>query len=410
MSVVLLGWPVGGRTFRPSGKHAPPAFHCGHSNQAERSKTIWPPTSVVSTRPGTSSPTNGVFLPWLLSAAGSTVQNASGSKMQTSAALPTARCPGVDAENRSRMRGDARERLRATQSVFGAAHLSVSGSRSSRPVAPGSASPNGTCFASSSTGVWSEQTTSIVPSASPATQRVAVARAAQRRHETALRVELADVDVAQVKVVHGDVARDRQAFLFGGTHEATPSALDRRARCTRAPVLAHERDDRRAARSFPPPPESAAIPGVSRPRRRARRRLRARSASCGRSQTVIAERRRVLHRAKQHLRVRERRVPLREARCTPLRRARPSRSGSRPQTYGERADRMDMRLVERARAVLQHLDEARARQAADRYRAGTRDRSPHPRRRRASRIRASPCTRSRARAGARRGRSSPGAR
>src|SRR5687767_972088 len=48
------------------------------------------------------------------------------------------------------------------------AHLSVSGSSSSSPVAPASASANGSCFASSSTGVWSEHSASTVPSASAA--------------------------------------------------------------------------------------------------------------------------------------------------------------------------------------------------------------------------------------------------
>ena len=47
------------------------------------------------------------------------------------------------------------------------AQRSISGSSSSRPVVPGSDSPNGSCLASSSTGVWSEQTASTVPSRTP---------------------------------------------------------------------------------------------------------------------------------------------------------------------------------------------------------------------------------------------------
>ena len=81
------------------------------------------------------------------------------------------------------------------------AHLSVNGSSSSSPVAPGSASPNGTCLPSSSTGAWSEHTTSIVPSATPARSAARSRVAAQRRDQPRVRVEPADVDVAQVQVV-----------------------------------------------------------------------------------------------------------------------------------------------------------------------------------------------------------------
>ena len=46
-------------------------------------------------------------------------------------------------------------------------HFSVRERNSSRPVAPGVASPNGNSFSSSSPGVWSEQMASMVPSSSP---------------------------------------------------------------------------------------------------------------------------------------------------------------------------------------------------------------------------------------------------
>ena len=56
----------------------------------------------------------------------------------------------------------------ASGSLRAAPHFSVSGSSSSSPLAPGSASANGSCFWSSSTGVWSETAQSTLPSASPA--------------------------------------------------------------------------------------------------------------------------------------------------------------------------------------------------------------------------------------------------
>ena len=66
-----------------------------------------------------------------------------------------------------------------------AAHLSVSGSSSSSPMAPGSASAKGTSLASSSTGAWSEQIESMVPSATPARSAARSRVRAQRRHEIA---------------------------------------------------------------------------------------------------------------------------------------------------------------------------------------------------------------------------------
>ena len=54
------------------------------------------------------------------------------------------------------------------QSLDSSAHFKANGNGSSTPVAPGSASANGSCLASSSTGVWSEHSASTAPSASAA--------------------------------------------------------------------------------------------------------------------------------------------------------------------------------------------------------------------------------------------------
>lgn len=70
---------------------------------------------------------------------------------------------GFKAEHGGRRAGDAAECQRQRHFVlFGQAR--VSGSSNSSPVAPASASANGTSLASSSTGVWSEQMASMVPS------------------------------------------------------------------------------------------------------------------------------------------------------------------------------------------------------------------------------------------------------
>ena len=49
-------------------------------------------------------------------------------------------------------------------------------------------------------------------------QRGAVARAAQRRHQMAVRVEPSDVDVAQMHVMDGDIASDRETCLLRRAH------------------------------------------------------------------------------------------------------------------------------------------------------------------------------------------------
>src|SRR5574337_1282596 len=136
------------------------------------SNATCPPTTVQRTRPGSCFPSNGVCLPWLRSAAGCTVHPSSGAKMHRSARPPTAMRPtlacSVPSAAPSTRAGpavstaSARERSAPPPSL----HLSARLSSSSTPVAPGSASANGSVLPFSSTGVWSDTSASIVPSAS----------------------------------------------------------------------------------------------------------------------------------------------------------------------------------------------------------------------------------------------------
>ena len=128
-----------------------------------------------------------------------------------------------------------------------------------------------------------------------------------------------------------DVAGHRQALGLGRAHQLDAGgAADRRHRCTRAPVartsskIVCERDrlGRRPARP--------AGPGAWPARRSCATPPWPSYASCGRSQTRVAERRRVLQRA--HAAPACRRAAPRPARSrrSRLRSARPSRSAPRP--------------------------------------------------------------------------------
>ena len=118
---------------------------------------------------------------------------------------------------------------------------------------------------------------------------------------------------------------------------------------------------------------------------------------------------RIQHRAQQHLRVEDRRAGLREADATGL--GQFGHLGDRlaVQSDGQRAERIQARLVEPARAVLEHLDQARLVERRVGVRRARQRGDAAGERRAASRIRASPGTRSRARASARHRSTSPGA-
>ena len=211
----------------------------------------------------------------------------------------------------------------------------------------------------------------MVPSASPARSAARSRVLAQRRHEVALRVEPADVDVAQMQVMHGDVAGYGKTVFFAARTIATPSAVERRHRWTRTPVSRTSAkivasaivsaDDGIAAR----PSRVATSPSCATPPSREMRILRPQPHA-------VAERRRILHRPQQHLRVGERRFGLREGDAAGLRELAHLGQLLAFQSDRQRADRIHVRLVERARAMLQHFDEARLVERRIGVRAGTR--------------------------------------
>ena len=117
------------------------------------------------------------------------------------------------------------------------AHFTASDSSSSRPVAPGEASPNGSSFSSSSSGVWSEQIASMVPSSTAA--RIAsrsrwlrsggVSRAFGSKKPMSLSVRCRWC--APTSQLTG-----RPSARAART-SAMPSADEMRQMCTRAPVV-----------------------------------------------------------------------------------------------------------------------------------------------------------------------------
>ena len=118
-----------------------------------------------------------------------------------------------------------------------------------------------------------------------------------------------------------------------------------------------------------------------------------------------AEGRRVLQRAPQHLRVGDRHVGLRERDAARLREHRHLGQALARELHRERADRVDARARQRLGAPAQHVDQARLVQRRHRCPADRRGSSRRRPPRRPSPIRAWPCTRAPARAGAPRGRS-----
>ncbi len=174
----------------------------------------------------------------------------------------------------------------------------------------------------------------------------------------AMRVEPADVDVAQVHVMDRDVAGDRQARLFRRPH-ARDSVVRRQPRQMHVHAgRAHQLEDGLERDGL----------GAGRDRRQAQPRRHfavVRDAAPGKMHILrpqphaIAKGRRVLQRAQQHLRVGERRVRLRERDAAGLRELAHFGDRFALQTDGQRADGIDVRLIEQARAMLEHLDQAR---------------------------------------------------
>ena len=197
-----------------------------------------------------------------------------------------------------------------------------------------------------------------MPSASPARSAARSRVLAQRRYQPALRVEPADVDVAQVQMMDGDIAGHGQAVALGCPHHGHALGGREPAEMHVHAGAADEREDRRERDGL----------GRRRNRRQAQARgdfAVVRDAAPGeigvlRAQPhAVAEGRGVLHRAQQHARVRQRRLRLRERDATRLGKLAHLGELDALEADGQRADREDVRLVERARAMLQHLDQAR---------------------------------------------------
>ena len=186
----------------------------------------------------------------------------------------------------------------------------------------------------------------------------AVARGAKRRNEPRVRREPADVDVGQVEVMNRDVARDRQALALGGANQRHALRARQAAQVNPDAGLADERQDGRQrdrlgeARDAGEPQAGGDL-AVMRDSGTADVRI------VGTQPEPVAEGRRVLHRAPHEVGVDERDVGLRERDAARL--AELAHLGERRarKPHGERADGIDVRLVERARAVLQHLDQSR---------------------------------------------------
>ncbi|MDT4837795.1 hypothetical protein FQZ97_715370 [compost metagenome] len=173
---------------------------------------------------------------------------------------------------------------RAMPAPLRSPHCSASGSSSSRPVAPGSASAKGKVLASASTGVWSDTSASMVPSASAAES---ASRSPCWRSGGFRRARLSkkpmSVSARCSELMLTSQVIGRPCALASRT-SATPRALEMRHRCTRAPVLFMSSMMVKmaivsAATGTPPRPSRvASAPLAATPLPRSR--------SCGRSHTV----------------------------------------------------------------------------------------------------------------------------
>ena len=122
---------------------------------------------------------------------------------------------------------------------------------------------------------------------------------------------------------------------------------------------AHELQQRWPARWSRRTPECRAGRAASPPRRRARRRRLASQRSSARSQTGKPKVAAYCMRAPQHLRVGDRHVRLREGDAAGFGELGHLGEALARELHGQRADRVDVRALERLRAPAQHVDEAR---------------------------------------------------
>ena len=171
-------------------------------------------------------------------------------------------------------------------------------------------------------------------------------------------VEPADIRVAQMQMVDGDIAGDGQARALGIAHAGDafvrrqPGKMHGRARDACHGEDGSKRDclgTGRNRRQSQPHGDFAVV----------------RDAASGKMGVLrpqpdaIAERRRVLHRAQQNLGVRQRSIGMRERNAAGV--GELAHFGDRftLEPGGQRAYRIHMRQIERASAVLQHLNQAR---------------------------------------------------
>jgi hypothetical protein len=176
-----------------------------------------------------------VFLPWLCRSFAADLDNRPGIEDADIGGGPNRQAAGLDAEDARRVGGDPGQRRRPAAASFPAPISGVSGSSSSRPVAPLSASSKGICLPSSSTGVWSEHSALIAPEASPRAGRRDRRWCASggSRRACALKKPMS------FRTGAGGgrhVAGHRDAGGTRGDDHLDPAAEEMRVTCTRAPV------------------------------------------------------------------------------------------------------------------------------------------------------------------------------
>ena len=189
------------------------------------------------------------------------------------------------------------------------------------------------------------------------TDRVAVALRAQRRGQARVGIEEADVGVGHVQVVHADVDAEVQAFLLGGADQVQAGGGRDAAQVHARAGGAHQFEDRvqrdglghhRHARQAQARRQRAAVGHAA-------------AADVGVLRTQphgVAEGLGVLHGAQQHGGVEDRFLGLGEADAAGF--GQFGHLGQRLalQAHGQRAQRVHIGLVEHARAVLEHFDQA----------------------------------------------------
>ena len=191
-----------------------------------------------------------------------------------------------------------------------------------------------------------------------ARERVAIALASEGRLEPAMRIEVAEIHVAQMQMVDRDVAAHRQAFLLGMPHHLHRAGRRQPAYMDPCPRGADQlqngtEGDGLRERGDAGQPESRRDLAVV-------RHAVLRKPGIFRAQPYrVSKRGRILQRAPQQLRVAQRHVALRKRDTTGL--AELGHLGERlaPQLYRQRSQRIDARAGKRLGAPTQHVDESR---------------------------------------------------